>query len=1525
MRRALLTILIALSAGAALRAQRPMDKLDRGVVAVPSGSGYLVSWRIMGEEYYDTQYNLYRDGTLIGRNLSVSNYLDTGGKATSKYTVAPVVRGTEQAQSATATPWTSGYYEFAVDSVYARGGSNVTVSHSYTINDIALGDVDGDGVAEFIVKRLNGLDITDMNNDSCFNLIECYTLAGKRLWWIDCGPNLMSGSGVETNMVSYDWDEDGKAEFLMRGADNMVIHKADGTTQEVGDMSLDTRFSGMKYTTTGAEYLLYLNGETGEPYQIIDYPLPRYDEGEAEDEGSIWGAGIAGHRPTKHFFGAPFLDGRHASIFLARGIYTREKMVALDVDPATHQLSERWRWKCYDSSSKWYGNGYHNFAIADVDMDGCDEIVYGSMVIDDSGKGLSTTGLGHGDAQHCGDFDPYRWGLEQFACNETSPAMNYRNATTSEFYYRHVGTSDDGRALCGNFTNDYPGCVGRSTQTGMISTVADKVISELGDLVAWNNLNFRIYWDDDLCEEVVNSPGTERECIVIKPGGGRIFQSSGCKMINWSKNNPCAQADLFGDWREELVLRNGDDTAIRIYATPYETSYRNYTLWHDMQYRQAMVWQMLGYNQPPHVSYFLGELEGITVAPPPVTMTGRTEVADGGTISASYDDQHIIVCERGNTSVAVADGAKPYIATFNVPSHVEGNDDNNDITYTYYTCNVTGGAFAGQMRLVKQGEGTLVLPSVTQNYTGDTDVWGGTLQFGGTLLKSRLWLNRFATLSSDGGQFRSIHADYAATIQPGGKDNIGSLTTDTLALGFGARLLLDIDGATQTADHVDVNTVLSVEKKDWDYGPKYSRPIVEFHIVSDADTLQPGQYDLGTVKSVDGSVSDLIIGGLSTKQSAKLSYEDGHLYLTIGSLRAAASIIWNGDTSDVWDFASTPNWTLAADTTMRDEVFVSGDVALFNDDAAQFDVQLGMSLSPDSVIVDNTTAYTFSGEGSIDNDAVLVKRGTGTLTIQNANSYTGGTRLSGGVTKVSSLSNSTQATGNLGGVTQAYTKFIMENGATLQTTAEVTMGSPMQMVSDKGGIISNSSAFNMNKAITGTLLTKKGSGWLNLYAANSSLEKLVIVAGTVQPVNNVMPAKTVEFQGGTLSETGGGSSYTINVPAKKTGTWNLTGIATYSNKLTGEGTLTVYMPSHPNYEGVTRTPVTGNWSAFAGTLKLTTYSTNVPFTFNNSYGLPNATVDIQDGRTVCNTQSKTFRIGKLTGSGSLGGVVVFSQTTASGICTWQVGNDESWQWDGKVTGSCALTKMGTGKMSVTNKEYDFTGAMRVQEGEFHFSSGVTLGTGALTVVKGATLSGTTSSSAPLTNSAYTINGTLQVGISATSATGEIDFGDKNVTFANTSVLRLGVRKCATSTFTGGASLQGIKKLTMNGTVSVFVTDNHTLQVGDSVILWQATTTAGTPTLESQVIDETAGLYWDDSRLSEGILLVTDQVPTAISSVSTAQAADIQVINASGVAVARYKATPEQAIEQLKASELPDGVYLLRIPAEGGIRTLKVRK
>lgn len=1437
-----LTIIMLMASVLTASAQRFTDKIDRGLVAVPaSTTGNYVSWRRFGEEYYDVTYNLYRDGTKIASNLSKMNYVDAGGNASSKYQVSAVVRGIEQEPCKAVKRWANQYYDIKVQDAFDRNDANVT-SH-YTLNDVTLADVDGDGVTEFIVKR--PCDIAaSITNKTAFHRYDCYKLDGTLLWWIDMGPNMLSGADEQWDIVAYDWDMDGRAEILFRGADNMIIHHRDGSTTKIGSAA-DTRWDGIEYTSTGNEYLIYADGETAVPWVNMAYPLARGND-------TDWGSGIVGHRSTKHFFGAPFLDGRHASILLVRGIYSKHAMIAYDVNAETHQLVKRWTWS-NSNSGAWFGQGYHNYAIADVDWDGRDEIVMGSMVIDDNGKGLSTTGLGHGDAQHCGDLDPYRHGQEQFACNEASPNMNYRNATTSQIYYRSVGTGDDGRALCGNFTNKYPGCVGRSTNTGMVSSVADKVISELGDLIAWSDLNNRIYWDGDLCDEVLNSPGTEREAKIEKPGTGRIFLSSGCKMNNWSKNNPGAQADILGDWREELVLRTDNNAYLRIYVSNAETKYSIYSLWHDHQYRQAMVWQPLGYNQPPHTSYFLGEMEGITMAPPPLTMTGRTEIANGGTIPD--EDKHFIVCEPNNTDISVTDGASPYIVTFNVPSWVQGTAGSNPTTatpkinYSYYTCNVTGGAFTGSMRLVKQGDGILNLPAVNETYSGNTMIWAGTVNFDGQMPNSRVWLNRFAELNTSATYGKSIEMEYASILRPGGADNKGIVSCDSLLMNFGSRVVFDLFSEGCESDCIKAN-LLKVDVKNWNYGPEYLAPVFEVagHYADGQTLLSEGRYKLMEVAAISGDIANIIIKGVSG-QKAELQYEDGVLYLAVEGIRDAGSILWAGTENSIWNFAVVENFI---NQNGDKDIFVSGDKVTFNDDASSFNVNITNEIPADSIIVDNTKAYTFGGNGEITGSAVLVKKNTGKLTITGDHSYNGGNHILGGTVVVSSLANANQAKGNLGGVTTTATKFTLEDGGTLQTTASVTCGSPIKMVGEEGGVINNSADFNMNKAFSGTKLTKKGAGWLKLYAANGSLQTLSIGAGTVESTVDV-PAKTVEMTGGTLNFDGNGTT-TVTIAEGKTATINCNGDrSVYNLTLKGSGTVTVY---YPLVKGsgwyATRADMKGNWSAFEGTVRPTGVSDDGRFCFNNSYGMPKGTLNIPAGVTVENT-AKSFKIGQVTGNGSLGGVCSLSSSSPGSTTSWTVGNDQNFSFDGKVTGTnTTFTKVGTGKMSIKGA-WNNTGQVKVNEGELHVSSGALLGTGMLTVAAGATLSGVTNATGNLTNSSYTFNGTLQVGTISSSTSGVMQFGGKNVTFNAGSTLMVGINKSSETGNVAKTQIKNIGKLTMNGTIEIYLGSKalQNLKPGDEVQLWEATSFMGNP---SFLFPD--GVEFDTSRISEGILIVT---------------------------------------------------------------------
>ena len=1487
LKRCFLLSVLMLTMAVGSFAQRQTDKLDRGLIAIKTTQGIYCSWRIMAEEYYDVTYNLYRDGQKIASNLETSNYTDNAGTTSSKYTVRAVVRGVEQSDSKEATPWSQNYLE-----ITPKHGS---LTSTYVPNDACCADVDGDGELEILIKFDNASWAGTSYQKSGYNgeyfIIEVYKLNGKRLWWIDLGPNMADFQNNEQNIVAYDWDQDGKAEAVMRASDGTVIHMADGTTQVIGDASknyLAATSSGQWFVHEGNEYLVYMDGETGKPYQVMDYPLKRLESGET-DLNKAWGDGY-GHRSTKHFFGAPYLDGRKPSIFLARGIYTRHKMIALDVDPATHQLTTRWTWNCNDSSSPYYGQGYHNYAIADVDWDGRDEICFGSMVIDDNGLGLSTTGLGHGDAQHHGDFNPYIHGHEIYACNEDRPDNNFRDATTSKIYYRKTSSNDDGRAMMGNFSNLYPGCLGRSGHDTPISSVTNEHIPT--DISF--DVNFRIYWDGDLLEESFGGTETRNSAGRIwKPSTGSVIATlAGSLTNNDTKATPCYQGDILGDWREEVMMRTADNK-IRIYSTTTPTEFRNYTLWHDMQYRQAMVWQMCGYNQPPHVSYFIGELEGITQAPPALTMTNRQEVANGGTISTT--DQTVITCETKDMEVNLANASTPYIFIDNAPSWVQGTNSTSTtdplINYAYYTHTLKGGSFAGATRIVKQGDGTLVLPNTTHTHTGNTDVWAGTLQCDGTLQNSPLWLNRHTSLISDGGSFLGgITADYNATIYPGGKEHVGNLTTTTLALGFGSQVVFDIDGGQ--ADQITATT-LTIEKKVWPNGggPVYDTPVFLFRGKAEA-----GTYTLGHIETLQGDVNNIVIEGLTGKKAA-LAYSDGLLTITIQDYEAQ-DLTWTGSTNGVWNTDETANFTNGEGES---SVFVPGSNVTFDDNATQRTITVSGNVAPKSITFNNESkSLTLTGD-SICGEPTITKNGAGEVIINNVN-HTGITTINAGKVTVSSLANNSGTEyGSLGSVKRGI---IIQNGATLQAKNSITSAQPIR-IGTGGGIIQVPSGATLTQDgvlnASGQTLTKTGTGTLKT-PANLTASKLIVQQGTVQASesNNVMalPA-TVEFQGGTLRDAVSFYSYSTNkanfvVPEGKTGTFYADSRCEYKGTLTGAGTFNVYATSVRGY-------FQGNWSNFEGTVTANTYSTDSyddNFFFDNSNGLPNATLRINSGVTF-NNNGKSMPLGTVTGQGTLGG---------SG--TYTIGKNNK-DINVTFTSESPIIKDGEGTMTV-NTAGNLKGAVTMKAGELHFDTGETTTTlfgGALTVDGGAVVGNglvsaiTMKAGTLLTPRSLlledTFGGLFPGNVQSTAA----------MSFNQGSTLNIII----SSTNAGDYSTLTPRFLTMNGTVKVTLNDGYTPKVGDTFTLWTVSGTfSGTPSFELPALP--TGLAWDTTGMSakEGILKIVEDDGTGIGTIAGDAEVACEVFTTHGVRVASFKARRADAAKAAKQQGVAAGAYILKM-------------
>lgn len=1530
-KKILATSALALLVSMGANAQRFTDKLDRGLVAVKTTKGVYCSWRIQADEYYDVKYNLYRDGTKVNAEpLDVSNFTDTSGSESSQYTVKAVLNGVEQQASKAATVFKSNYKEIKIK-------HDASLKATYEPNDACCADVDGDGEVEILMKFNNkeeGEQLYPKNGPTIngvatkeYSMLACLKQDGTVLWWVNCGPNMGDFQNNEQNIVGYDWDMDGKAEVVMRLEEGSTVHMADGTTYTIGaDGKNGTSWKNYRepkasgsvewFTHYGKEFLWYCEGATGKPYQCIEFPLKRLEDGET-DLKAAWGDGY-GHRSSKYFFGAPYLDGKHPSIFLGRGIYTRHKFIAYDVDPKTHDLKVRWKWTNNQPGSPWYGQGYHNYIVADVDWDGRDEIVWGSMVIDDNGKGLSTTGLGHGDAQHIGDFNPYIHGQEMFACNEDNPSNNYRDATTSKIYYRKTDTNDDGRCLAGNFYNDFPGAVGHSAHDTPISTVTNEHVNTNTNGLS---MNFRIYWDGDLLEECFNN--TE----VTKPGVGTIATFLGAYSNNSTKATPCYQGDIFGDWREEVIERTADNN-IRIYTTNEPTKWRNYSLWYDHQYRNGMVWQPCGYNQPPHASYFLGELEGITIAPPPLTTTGREEV--GSSISKALDGKHALLATTGDATVSVAEGVSPAIFTDNAPSWVQGTaasecrTKDTEIKYTYYTHTLTGSAFTGGMRLVKQGDGTLVLPNVKQTYTGKTDVWAGTLQFDGTMESSPVWLNRFAELNSNGGNFKGgIKADYGSVIRPGGKENIGTLTTSSLDLGFGARVVFDAkDGNVDKL----VAAKMSIEKKYWKNGPQYNTPVFEF-----ATAPAPGTYTLAEVGELTGKLSDIVVEGLDGHKFS-LEYTDGKIVLNLSDTRDSESCVWTGEKGSVWDLMSTENFSSS------DKMFVTGDELTFNDEAATTNVSVAEDVTPGNLYFkNNKKIYSLAGKGSILGEGSLNVVGTGTVYVKNTNKYSGGTNVKGGILIPTTLANKDGLEyGSLGAADNTIT---LSNNGILKVTAGMTASHPI-VLGENGGVINNTGTLILNGGIRkgsgkNRDLYKMGAGTLQLNST-ADFDVLYINQGTVYDFQDGhFSGKTIVLNGSKVVLQASNSIYSSNsdnvnieVPKGKSGIWYPDGRCDYTGKLTGEGTIDIYGTW-------IRCPFKGNWSKFEGTINAKRGNKNAyepVFDFNNTYGIPLATLNVDSRFTkdyaFC-TNGKSFAIGALTGSGFISNGGNFG----SGANTLTIGGkNTNFEFKGSINGSYVV-KNGTGIWTISSENVLANAkSLKILDG----------------VVKLNKATATSSMTAPTVlyvqnegelrgvGCTYGVSllkgGILRPGSNAETAqtnnTGVINIL-KNLNAVVGSSIYVNKTKAdsiSVNAYTGSKSpawafLNVGGNAVLNGTIYVTYKDTWTPAVGDYVrVLDCAGSISGNPTFELQALP--AGLEWDTTPfLSTGTIRVA--VSTGIKEVGLdggSFKADVYTIG--GFKLTSLMTTKATMMSDLKNRGLAAGTYIVRT-AQGGIKiTLK---
>ena len=572
------------------------EHLGRGVIAIRENpSTVAVSWRYLSSDPMDESFDIYRNGEKVNkypiRNATFFQDIYKGTESV-LYTVKAIQSKTESNyQLPSDAP--AGYLNIPLNRP-ENGTTPAGQSYFYAPNDASIGDVDGDGEYEIILKW-DPSNAHDNSHDGYTGEVyfDCYKLNGQHLWRINLGRNIRAGAHYTQFMV-FDLDGDGKAEVVMKTADGTV----DGKGKVIGDAQADYR-NEQGRILTGPEYLTVFNGLTGEAMQTIDYVPER---GNLMD----WGDN-RGNRSDRFLACVAYLDGIHPSVVMCRGYYTRTVLAAYDWNGK--ELKERW---IFDSNhpgcEDYAGQGNHNLRVGDVDGDGCDEIIYGSCAIDHNGKGLYTTKMGHGDAIHLTHFDPSRKGLQVWDCHENKrDGSTYRDAATGEILFQIKDSTDVGRCMAADIDPTQPGVEMWSLASGGIRNIKGEVVKAR---VRGLSCNMAVWWDGDLLRELLDRN------IVSKYNWKkgvceRIAIFEGALSNNGTKATPCLQGDIVGDWREEVLLRTADNTALRLYVSTIPTDYRFHTFLEDPVYRISIATQNVAYNQPTQPGFYFGpDLQG---------------------------------------------------------------------------------------------------------------------------------------------------------------------------------------------------------------------------------------------------------------------------------------------------------------------------------------------------------------------------------------------------------------------------------------------------------------------------------------------------------------------------------------------------------------------------------------------------------------------------------------------------------------------------------------------------------------------------------------------------------------------------------------------------------------------------------------------------------------------------------------------------------------------------------------------------
>lgn len=642
-----------------------MEQLGRGVVAVSTEKGMFVSWRMLGTDDTSIKFNVYRDGALVNTQpIENTSITDPAGTLTSKYAVVPVINGAEAAdQKAEQLAAADKYVSIKVE---PREG--------YDINDVSVGDLNGDGEYEFVVRR-NPLDM-ELATRTCYPLIEAYKLDGTHMWTINIGPNEIND--IDINFLVYDFDGDGRAEVVTRSFEGTI----DGTGVEIGDVDGDgetnyessiAKFPDRQYLSAGPEFLSVYDGMTGKE-------LARTDLLPSREPLVGWGGFPAGDnrnvKRSAHFLLAvAYLDGETPSIVHLRGAWNSVGLAAWSYKGG--KLKTLWEHKNETSKdiNNLYGAGYHSLAVADIDFDGKDEILSGAMCVDHDGKTMYATSvngtkLEHGDAFDVAIMSPDNQGYYVWACHEIKNLptnIELHDARTGEVIFGYTKPKDTGRSRAADIDPTNPGWEMWGSTGTPIHNIKGEVLADDGAGNAPVSMNMKLYWDGDLLSELLDHTGDVKAVGYGAPSiqkwnwetkkAETMLEVTDCASLGGTKGQEPLVADVFGDWRDEVIMRDIGNTELRIYTTNIATDYRIPTLMHDRTYREAIAWQNNHYNQPANTSFYLGaETEKVPV---PEIYTVKGTARKVNSVYEANPSEHAFVSIKTNDPADVVAPMQP--------------------------------------------------------------------------------------------------------------------------------------------------------------------------------------------------------------------------------------------------------------------------------------------------------------------------------------------------------------------------------------------------------------------------------------------------------------------------------------------------------------------------------------------------------------------------------------------------------------------------------------------------------------------------------------------------------------------------------------------------------------------------------------------------------------------------------------------------------------------------------------------------